>query len=61
MNSLETLATLLRKALAEDEKNKGGFNGSQYAAWCAYDDALAANANAYIAASEKGVDTKPSL
>ena len=40
MTSLENLARLKTLALAEDAKNKGGFNGSQYAAWCAYHDAL---------------------
>ncbi len=37
----EYVSACLRSALAEDEKNKGGFNGSQYKAWNDYDDALA--------------------
>jgi hypothetical protein len=32
---------LLKIALQADEKNKGGFDGSQYKAWYDYDDALA--------------------
>jgi hypothetical protein len=32
---------LLKIALQADEKNKGGFDGSQYKAWNDYDDALA--------------------
>lgn len=35
------VSACLRSALAEDEKNKGGFNGSQYKAWLDYDEALA--------------------
>lgn len=31
----------LRNALDADQKNKGGFDGSQYKAWNDYDDALA--------------------
>lgn len=42
INKLKTeIAYLLRIALAEDEKNKGGFSGSQYKAWNDYDDSLA--------------------
>lgn len=88
MTSLENLARLKTLALAEDAKNKGGYNGSQYKAWNDYHDALNACSNAHIAefkkaqdadrkakfavwfnkqvalrknASEKAVDTTPSL
>lgn len=49
MTSLENLVRLKTLALAEDAKNKGGYNGSQYAAWCAYHDALAAETTAHLA------------
>jgi len=35
------IQTLLKIALEADERNKGGFDGSQYKAWNNYDDALA--------------------
>ena len=35
------VSTCLRIALDADQKNKGGFDGSQYKAWNDYDDALA--------------------
>ena len=43
MYTLIQLASLKSLALAEDAKNLGGYNGSQYKAWCAYNDALASN------------------
>lgn len=56
MTSLAELARLKSIALAEDAKNKGGYNGSQYAAWNAYHDALNACSNAHIAEFNKAQD-----
>lgn len=49
MTSLAELARLKSIALAEDAKNLGGFNGSQYKAWCDYSDALAQCVDADLA------------
>ena len=35
------VSACLRAGLDADEKNKGGFDSTQYKAWNAYDDALA--------------------
>lgn len=56
MTSLAELARLKSIALAEDAKNLGGFNGSQYKAWCDYNDALNACSNAHIAEFKKAQD-----
>ena len=56
MTSLAELARLKSIALAEDAKNLGGFNGSQYKAWCDYHDALNACSNAHIAEFKKAQD-----
>lgn len=61
MTNLENLAHLKSLALAEEQKANGSFTMELFWAWVAYDNALHASVNAHIAASEKGVDTTPSL
>lgn len=61
MTSLENLAHLKSIILAEEQKANGSFTMELFWAYCNYDNALHASSEAYIAASEKAVDSTPSL